>query len=142
MNADIENKFESALNRVIEATGVERYRWLCSEANPDVATREGYRRLVLERAGEKPSKYPSLFTMAGNALTAAARFVGDGLALVDDAEQGRRLAICRGAHRRTIVLCHECEELLEAWLALPGQAAEDGPGGALASTAVVSLVRA
>lgn len=91
--------WDEALSIVIAETGVERYRWLTSEDNPDVAAREGYRRFVLERAGEKPSRYPGLFTMAGNALTAAARFVASGLAMVDDAEQERRLSICRGCEK-------------------------------------------
>lgn len=38
------------LDAAVAATGVERYRWLTSAANPDEASREGYRRLVREKA--------------------------------------------------------------------------------------------
>jgi hypothetical protein len=39
-----------ALDTAIEQTKHERYRWLCSEANPDAEQREAYRRLVLSLA--------------------------------------------------------------------------------------------
>ena len=45
-----------ALDIVIDRTGHERFRFLCSEANPDRDTREGYRALVLDMAeGRAPS---------------------------------------------------------------------------------------
>lgn len=48
------------LERVIAATGHERYRWLTSDENPDAWSREGYRRLVSELAGGEtvPAKVP------------------------------------------------------------------------------------
>jgi hypothetical protein len=44
-----------------------------------------------------------------------------------------------GVRTRTIVLCDDCSEQLEAWLALPHQTHQDGPGGAIADTAVASM---
>lgn len=43
------------LESAIARTGHERYRYLVSDANPDVVSREGYRRVVREIAsGEAP----------------------------------------------------------------------------------------
>lgn len=47
-----------ALNIVIARTGHQRFRFLCSEANPDPVSREGYRRAVLTMAGEPAPEPP------------------------------------------------------------------------------------
>ena len=39
-----------AIEIVVARTRHERLRWLCSDANPDVAQRDGYRRLMIELA--------------------------------------------------------------------------------------------
>ena len=39
-----------ALDILVAHTGHERYRWLCSDDNPDQAQRDAYRRLVIEQA--------------------------------------------------------------------------------------------
>jgi hypothetical protein len=88
---------EEALNVVIAETGHEKYRWLVSDANPDVAKREHYRKRIIERANPKP---PSLVTTIANAAGAANRVIhaaihGQAL-VVDNEEQDRRLAICHG----------------------------------------------
>lgn len=45
-----------ALDIVIARTGHERFRFLCSEANPSRDSREGYRALVLDMAeGRAPA---------------------------------------------------------------------------------------
>jgi hypothetical protein len=41
---------EHALDLVVARTGHIRYRWLCSDENPNVEQREGYRRVVLAKA--------------------------------------------------------------------------------------------
>ena len=49
------------LESVIAATGHDRFRWLTSGANPDPVSREGYRRLVRDRAEAliaAPPSYP------------------------------------------------------------------------------------
>lgn len=38
------------LETVVARTGHERYRWLTSDANPDAASRDGYRRIVRDQA--------------------------------------------------------------------------------------------
>lgn len=42
--------WRDALELVVAETGVGHYRFLCSEANPDPSTREGYRRYMVELA--------------------------------------------------------------------------------------------
>ncbi len=47
-----------------DATGhryslVPRYRWLCSDDNPNVEQRAGYRRLMIEKATGEPSTPPT-----------------------------------------------------------------------------------
>ena len=42
---------EEAIEVVVARTKHERYRWLCSDENPDAWSREGYRLLMLELAG-------------------------------------------------------------------------------------------
>lgn len=45
-----------ALDIVVSRTRHERYRWLCSEDNPDVAERDGYRDHVMKLAtGQQPA---------------------------------------------------------------------------------------
>lgn len=48
-----------ALEIAVARSGVERLRWLCSEANPNPRTREGYRRFVLRSAGMAPPPLPA-----------------------------------------------------------------------------------
>lgn len=49
-----------ALEIEVARGGVERYRWLCSDENPDEATREGYRVLMIRLATEQPILSTSL----------------------------------------------------------------------------------
>jgi hypothetical protein len=51
--------FADALNQVVAETGHERYRWLCSDANPDVNKRIGYQALVMRKAGV-PGPLPAM----------------------------------------------------------------------------------
>jgi hypothetical protein len=83
------------LEIVIARTGHAPYRWLVSDANPDVESRMEHRRIVAElAAGTPPAKPPSLVTQAVSVTKAAARFVASGCATVDQAEFDRRHAIC------------------------------------------------
>ncbi len=52
--------------------------------------------------------FPPLASQAANLFQAAVAFVGDGCALVDDAEFRRRLEICRGCDRRAGKRCTAC----------------------------------
>ena len=42
--------WQESLEDYVSRTGVERYRWLCSEDNPNAMDREAYRRFVVEQA--------------------------------------------------------------------------------------------
>jgi hypothetical protein len=58
--------------------------------------RPGYGAVLQSHAEQMAGKgYPSLLTQAKNAALAAVRAVASGFAAVDQAEQERRLAICR-----------------------------------------------
>jgi hypothetical protein len=43
-----------SLEIVIHRTGHARFEWLCSDQNPDAASRAGYRALVLQLAAGDP----------------------------------------------------------------------------------------
>jgi hypothetical protein len=85
-----------ALNVVVERTGVERYRTLCSD---DWHDHERMRAEVVRMATqpyEAPVQYPPLAEQIGNALTAGVKFLMSGGKLVSAEEHARRLAICQG----------------------------------------------
>jgi hypothetical protein len=42
------------LDIVVSRTRHERYRWLCSDANPNTEQRDAYRRLMFDLAGQRP----------------------------------------------------------------------------------------
>jgi hypothetical protein len=46
--------WQAALETEVSRTKHARYRWLCSDANPDAETREGYRALMIRRATGEP----------------------------------------------------------------------------------------
>ncbi len=56
-DGDLVNWKES-LDIVIRETGHHRYRWLCSEENPDTRQREKYRALVVRKATGEPEPAP------------------------------------------------------------------------------------
>ena len=56
--------WDLALTAVIALTGHERFRWLCSEDNPDADQRDGYRRLVIQLAGGEAESAPPLVPLA------------------------------------------------------------------------------
>ena len=87
--------WQDALELVVARTGHEAYRRLCADDNPDARQRDGYRRVVVKKAGgEVPAAYPPLLEQAGTAARALGRAVRSGFKAVDDAEHARRLAIC------------------------------------------------
>lgn len=44
--------WHQAADELVKRTGHERYRWLCSDENPDARQRESYRAMMLEKAGQ------------------------------------------------------------------------------------------
>jgi hypothetical protein len=91
---DRPDNLEAALAEAIRRTGVGHYRYLCL-GHPDPKVREEYRELVWRIAEAPQQAYPSALEMAGNALSAAARFVASGFPTVDESEYDRRLSLCR-----------------------------------------------
>ena len=71
----------------------------------------GYGRGEPAAQGAEPAAqpaFPPLTTQAANLFQAAVAFVGDGCALVDDAEYRCRLEICRACDRRAGKRCTAC----------------------------------
>ncbi len=66
-----------ALDIVVSRTRHERYRWLCSDENPDEFSRERYRAIVMSMAATQTTDggLPSLFTQAANLAGAVGRVV-------------------------------------------------------------------
>lgn len=85
---------QEALDIVVARTKHERFRWLCSEENPDVDQREKYRVQVVAMASKEPPRYPSLWRQAANVAAAAGRAIVSGFAPVSEDERDRRLSIC------------------------------------------------
>ena len=67
-------------------------QWLVS--GTDIQQRHAAWRLSLPDEVNGIASYPSLATMAGNAIKAVAGFVADGFKVASEEEQSRRLAIC------------------------------------------------
>ena len=125
------DELAAALEIVVARTKFERYRWLCSEANTLAAPndRASWRSWVSGQARSDPVPYvmpplppprpttappplPGILAQAGNALAAAGRVVaavatGQAVA-VDQAEQERRLAICRSCQWHDNGRCELC----------------------------------
>lgn len=104
--------WQQALEAVEEGK-IERFRWLCSDENPDIEAREGYRSLMIRKAtgkAEPAPSYPSLAQQAWNASKAATGFVASGFKVADKAEQERRLAICHACEFYDAVRsrCRKC----------------------------------
>jgi hypothetical protein len=72
--------------------------WMAKEPRDPVQERSvinaARRAAGLPPISGQSSEYPSMATMAAHLAGAAARFVAGGLPLVDDAEFGRRSALC------------------------------------------------
>ena len=61
-----------------------------------------------EPAEPVPAVFPSLPTQAANLFQSVVAFIGDGCAVVDDAEYRRRLETCRTCDRRAGRRCTAC----------------------------------
>lgn len=67
--------WEQALDLVVSRTGHQRYRWLCSEDNPDTEQRAAYRRLVISQAVDQPTAGISAVLMPAVESIAALKLV-------------------------------------------------------------------
>ena len=97
--------FQEQLDLVVERTKHERYRWLCSDENPDVESREGYRAEVIRQATGQPHEMPSITRMAGNALAAAGR-------VVKAVATGEQVRVSPNERDRRWALCLACPNLV------------------------------
>ena len=52
--------WDEALSEVVRRTKHERYRWLCSDDNPDVESRDGYRAKVKRIAEGRSLELPDI----------------------------------------------------------------------------------
>jgi hypothetical protein len=100
-----------ALDALADRPHVARYRELCADENPDVETRDAWRAKVVRlAAGDVAPRLPGVFATlrtAGSTMLTAGGAVGRVVGaivrhepvLASDAEQDRRMAICRACDR-------------------------------------------
>jgi hypothetical protein len=109
---------QEAIDRAVRITGVERYRWLCSEANraSPPTSRTEYLGLVHEIAGgpDGPDRtpasghapeagaYPGILEQARNVASAAGRVVS---AVV----HGEPVKVSEEVHADRLAICMACE---------------------------------
>ena len=87
-----------ALEIVVSQTGVERYRHLASDDNPDAWGRQRYREAMIVQASSPaavPASFPPIQAQARSLWRSIRAFVANGGKLASKAERARRLAICR-----------------------------------------------
>lgn len=114
--------WEEALEIVVAKTGVERYRWLCSEDNPSVRGwdgREDFRRYMVELATGQ--SFPPLATQIGNLFRSARLFAKSGFKLAPRDVRRARLAICQACprydHAQGRCLECGCANSAKVWIA-------------------------
>jgi hypothetical protein len=86
-----------ALDIVVSRTRHERYRWLCSDDNPDQWQREAYRHQIVAMASnEEPPQlaYPALAVQAANLFRSARDWAKSGFKLAPKAVRAERQATC------------------------------------------------
>jgi hypothetical protein len=100
------------LETVVSRTGVERYRWLTSDQNPDVMGRERYRAQMAEMAtGAEPVRhtaYPSVRHQARNLWRSVKAFVASGGKLAPKAVRAERQRTCAVCPYWTGARCRKC----------------------------------
>ncbi len=118
--------WQDALEIMVARTKHERYRWLTSDDNPDVAQREGYRASLVRQA----SDLPPLIQQASNAIEAVGRAVGAALTgqpvLAATHVADRRWAICAACPELEGDRCRVCGCHMRAKSALSQEACPIG----------------
>jgi len=103
--------WEEALKIVVQRTGHERYRELCSDLHPD---HDSWRSRMIDKVDGRDNAYPPLATQARNAIGAIGRVIAAAVhgepILVGKEEVERRLAICRACdlYDATQHRCRRC----------------------------------
>ncbi len=95
--------WQEALEIIVDRNGHQRFRWLCSDDNPDAHQREGYRAIVISQATGKPPIYPSLFQQATNLAHAAG-------SVVASAARGEAVTVSGGEQNRRMMICKTCDK--------------------------------
>jgi hypothetical protein len=90
--------WEEALETVVGRTGIERYRWLTSDDNPDAHGRERYRAEMVRLAARPlaPVSYPPVAVQARNLWRSIKAFVASGGKLAPKSVRAERQATCNG----------------------------------------------
>jgi hypothetical protein len=91
---------QEALEKLAADPHIKRYRYLCSDENPDAFGRAVWReKIVVMAKGGRPS-YPPVLQQLGSAASAVGRAAAAAVTgqpvLVSAEERQRRLAICHG----------------------------------------------
>jgi hypothetical protein len=100
--------WQNAMQVVVARTRHERYRWLCSDENPDVASRDGYRRLVIKMAGGDPASVPPVHVQAVNLWRSIKAFAKSGGKLAPKSVRAARQATCNVCPHWTGFRCGRC----------------------------------
>jgi hypothetical protein len=123
---------QQALDALRDDPHIWRYLELTAEDYPDQQMRDAWRARVIRMVSggteealvvevEVEQTYPSLWNQAKNAAAAAVGFVASGFAVVDEAEQTRRLTICHACeffdHAQARCTKCGCSGVYKAWVA-------------------------
>jgi hypothetical protein len=108
--------WQEALETVVVREGVERYRYLCSDAYHDHAA---WRAEMVRR--EANPTYPSVGRHVANLFRSARRFVASGLRLAPKSIRQARLTICQACpkydqQQRRCTVCG-CVNSAKVWVA-------------------------
>jgi mannose/cellobiose epimerase-like protein (N-acyl-D-glucosamine 2-epimerase family) len=99
---------DQALEIVVSRTKAERYRYLCSDDNPDAWQRDQYREMVLAMAATEAAEggSPSALEMVSNAAKALGR-------VVKAAATGEPIRVSPDERDRRWAQCMTCENLVD-----------------------------
>jgi hypothetical protein len=101
-----------AIEVVVSRTGVERYRWLCSDGNPDTVGRDRYRAdmVRMAKAPEAPAQiaFPPVTRQAMNLWRSIRQFVASGGKLAPKGVRAARQATCNACPFWTGFRCSRC----------------------------------
>ncbi len=91
--------WQDAVEIEVARTKEERFRWLCSDDNPNIVQREAYRALLIEQAAGAPS----FIVQAGTALGALGRVAGAVLT-------GEPVKVAADVYEARTAICAACSE--------------------------------
>lgn len=84
---------------------------VCQCCNYKLKTKVDNVKMMCKGGGECEKKeYPSIYQMGLNAMKSIVEFAKDGLKIVDEEEQGRRMEICSGNQEKGIPTCEKYDQ--------------------------------